>query len=97
LNISESRVEIVSAQNIGNSDAVNCPITSCTVLEADCLTPLRSSYLINIERTSPFKVYAYQHFCSKYLQQFCYSCTNGEQTIYAPIITVENEDSELGP
>jgi hypothetical protein len=63
---------------LSNTETANCPITSCTLFEAGCSTPLTSPISMG---ALPFDVTALKNDPVGYTQDMCIECTNGAQTV----------------
>ena len=63
-----------------NSDAVQCPYTACTLLEAGCALPYTRTNL-QISDVYPFKIQVGARVTAGYVETVCVQCTNGYQQV----------------
>ena len=67
----------------GNTDVTNCAITSCSLYDNDCSTPLSSSdiYFSGSLSSGDLFVYAKRNVEAGYSLTICVVCSNGDQDI----------------
>ena len=62
-----------------NTDAINCPITSCSLMKRGCTDPYAGN--LNMETSTPWQVSMPVDDAEGWKEEVCYMCTNGKQTI----------------
>ena len=74
-----------------NSDAANCPVTSCTLYGFDCSTAYATAYTgpeMSVAASTPFVITAMNDNAAGWTEAVCVSCTNGAQAITYSTFTV---------
>ena len=73
----------------------NCPVTSCTLYASDCSSSAASNVWLG--GSTPWTININKNVIAGYSNTYCYSCTNGAQTItYSPwAVTVNGCTNKL--